>query len=34
MALTPAERETLIQRYADGPARLKSALARVPPEAI
>ena len=33
MPLTAAEREALIQRYADGPARLKAALAAVPPEA-
>lgn len=30
MSLTRAERERLIQRYADGPARLEGALARVP----
>jgi len=34
MALTRAEREALIQRYADGPARLKAALATVPAEAL
>lgn len=34
MALTRSERETLIQRYADGPARLKAALATVPSEAL
>jgi hypothetical protein len=34
MALDRAERDTLIQRYADGPARLEAALAKVPPEAI
>jgi len=34
MALTRAEREALIQRYADGPARLKVALATVPAEAL
>ena len=33
MSLTRSERERLIQQYADGPARLESALARVPPEA-
>src|SRR5216683_8156610 len=33
MALSASEREALIQRYADGPARLKAALARVPAEA-
>jgi hypothetical protein len=30
MSLTPAEREQLIRRYAEGPARLEAALARVP----
>src|ERR1700730_12662432 len=30
MTLSTFEREALIQRYADGPARLKAALARVP----
>jgi hypothetical protein len=34
MPLTAAEREALIRRYADGPARLKAALAAVPPEAM
>lgn len=34
MALHPAEREALIQRYADGPARLRAALAAVPAEAL
>ena len=34
MALSRAECETLIQRYADGPARLKAALATVPAEAL
>jgi hypothetical protein len=34
MALSHAEREALFQRYADGPARLKVALARVPAEAL
>jgi hypothetical protein len=33
MPLTPAEREALIGRYADGPARLRTALDRVPEEA-
>ena len=28
--MTPTERDTLIQQYADGPARLRAALARVP----
>src|SRR5712691_6794715 len=34
MALSSSEREALIQRYADGPAQLKDALARVPAEAL
>src|SRR5712692_8848440 len=34
MALTPVEREALLQRYSDGPARLKAALAAVPAEAL
>ena len=34
MALDAAERERLIQRYADGPARLKAALATVPAGAL
>jgi hypothetical protein len=34
MALSPLEREKLIRRYADGPARLKAALAAVPVEAL
>jgi len=34
MALSRAERDALIQRYADGPARLKAALAAVPAEAL
>ena len=33
MALSQGEREKLIGRYADGPARLKAALAAVPAEA-
>ena len=33
MPLPPTERERLIQRYADGPARLEGALACVPAEA-
>ena len=33
MSLTRSERDRLIQQYADGPARLESALARVPPAA-
>ena len=31
--MTPQERETLIQQYADGPRRLGEALAKVPPAA-
>ena len=34
MALTSAERATLIDQYADGPRRLRAALATVPKEAI
>jgi hypothetical protein len=34
MGLSSFEREALIQRYADGPARLRASLARVPPEAL
>lgn len=34
MGLTRAERETLIERYAEGPARLRAALATVPAEAL
>jgi len=34
MSLTRSERARLIQQYADGPARLESALARVPAEAL
>lgn len=34
MPLTVAERENLIRRYEQGPARLKAALANVPPEAM
>jgi hypothetical protein len=34
MALSQAEREALIRRYANGPARLKAALATVPTEAL
>lgn len=32
--MTPAEREECIRRYAEGPARLRAALARVPAEAM
>lgn len=34
MSLTRSERERLIQQYADGPARLESALAKAPAEAL
>src|SRR5262245_42380103 len=34
MSLTRAERETLIDRYAAGPALLKASLAKVPPAAM
>jgi hypothetical protein len=34
MAFSQAEREALIRRYANGPARLKAALATVPAEAL
>lgn len=34
MPLTSGEREELIRRYEQGPARLKTALAGVPPEAM
>lgn len=34
MPLTAAERQDLIRRYEQGPARLKTALAKVPPEAM
>ena len=34
MSLSRAEREGLVQRYADGPARLTAALAAVPAEAL
>ena len=34
MSLARSERERLIQQYADGPARLESALARVPAAAL
>lgn len=33
MALSRAERAALVQRYAEGPARLRAALAAVPPAA-
>src|SRR3989442_2318530 len=34
MALDRSEREKLIQQYADGPVRLRAALAAVPQEAL
>ena len=34
MALDRAKRQALIQQYADGPARLRGALAKVPPPAL
>ena len=34
MSLSPAERDALIARYAEGPARLKAALSTVPAEAL
>jgi len=34
MALSRVQREQLIQQYADGPRRLREALAKVPPEAL
>ena len=34
MALSKTERAALIQRYADGPQRLRAALATVPPAAL
>ena len=34
MALTPSERASLIDQYADGPRRLRTALAAVPKEAL
>jgi DinB superfamily len=34
VALSATERAVLIQRYADGPARLRAALATVPPAAL
>ena len=34
MSLSPAERNALIARYAEGPTRLKAALSTVPPEAL
>ena len=34
MALSRSQRETLIDRYADGPSRLKTALAKVPTGAL
>ena len=34
MVYSPAERETLIRRYEEGPGKLRAALAKVPPEAL
>src|ERR1043165_4045797 len=34
MPLSRAERDALIAQYADGPRRLRAALATVPPEAL
>lgn len=34
MAYAKAERDALIRRYEEGPAKLKAALAKVPPEAM
>jgi DinB superfamily len=34
MGLSQAERAALVQRYADGPARLRAALGTVPPAAL
>ena len=34
MTSTPAERQAPIQQYADGPARLRAVLDRVPPAAL
>ena len=34
MALDRAKRLALIQQYADGPARLRAALATVPPQVL
>jgi hypothetical protein len=34
MSLSPAERDALIARYAEGPMRLKAALSTVPAEAL
>jgi hypothetical protein len=34
MPLTPSERDERIRRYEQGPAKLKAALGRVPPEAM
>src|SRR5438046_6811791 len=34
MALDRAKRDALVQQYADGPARLRAALATVPPQAL
>ncbi len=34
MGESPADRETLIRRYEEGPARLRAALSRIPAEAL
>ena len=34
MTLTPKDREELIRRYADGPRRLRTALAAVPGQVL
>ena len=34
MALTPEDREKLIRRYGEGPARLRAALGAVPGPAL
>src|SRR3972149_9477309 len=34
MPITPEERDRLIQRYAEGPAKLRAAVAAVPAEAM
>jgi hypothetical protein len=34
MPITPEERDRLIQRYAEGPAKLRAALVGAPPEAM
>ena len=34
MTLDRAKRDALVQQYADGPGRLRAALAKVPPQAL